>query len=167
MREALRIVAALPYTPVGAGDFVAEGPDTDTGAAAVAEAVGYAAAYSADAEAYFAHVEACSAHVVAGCTSQVAAYMSSHSLVVKAEVLAAYAVVPNSSLHDEEHSLTLVAILVAAVAEVCAGAVYFGNARRSGREAKPRELVACAETPPEIGNAAASWGALPMGGLRP
>ena len=53
-----------------------------------------------------------------------------------------------------------------AVAEVYADAVYFGNARRSGREVKPRELVAYAGTPAGIGNAAASW-ALPVGGLRP
>jgi hypothetical protein len=53
-----------------------------------------------------------------------------------------------------------------AVAEVCAGVVYFGNARRSVWEVKPRELVACAEMPPGIGNAVASW-VLPVGGLRP
>lgn len=61
--------------------------------------------------------------------------------------------------------MTLVEI-PSAVAEVCAGAVYFGNARRSVWEVKPRELVACAETPPGIGNAVASWDP-PVGGLRP
>lgn len=54
----------------------------------------------------------------------------------------------------------------AVVAEVCAGAVYFGNARRSVWVVKPRELVACAGTRAAIGNAVASW-ALPVGGLRP
>lgn len=72
---------------------------------------------------------------------------------------------PNSSSPDEEHSLTLAEIL-AAVAEGCAGAVYFGNARRFVWVVKPRELVACAGTPAAIGNAVASW-ALRVGGLRP
>lgn len=61
--------------------------------------------------------------------------------------------------------MTLAEIL-AAVAVVCAGAVYFGNARRSVQEVKPMELVACAGTPAGIGNAVASW-ALLAGGLRP
>lgn len=153
-------VAALPYTPAGAGEMVAAGPDTDMRAAAVAvaAAVGYVAAC-------FAHVEACSAHAVVCCTSQVAAYTSSHSSAAKAEGLAAYAVVLDSNLRDEEHFLTPAEIL-AAVAEACAVAVYFENALRSVREVKPRELVACAGTPAGIGNAVASW-ALLVGGLRP
>lgn len=53
-----------------------------------------------------------------------------------------------------------------AVAVVCAGAVYFGNARRSVWAAKLRELVACVETPVGIGNAVASW-VPPVGVLRP
>lgn len=72
---------------------------------------------------------------------------------------------PNSSSPDEAHSWTPAEIL-AAVAEEYAGAVYFGNARRSVWVVKLRELVACAGTLAAIGNAVASW-ALPVGGLRP
>lgn len=52
------------------------------------------------------------------------------------------------------------------VAVACAGAVYFGNARRSVWEVKLRELVACVGTPAGIGNAVASL-VPPVGALRP
>jgi hypothetical protein len=82
--------------------------------------------------------------------------------VAKAEGLVAYAAVAlDSSLLAEEHSLTLAEILAAA--EVCAGAVHDGNGHRSVREAKPRELVACAGKQPGFGNAVASSSPPPDG----
>lgn len=63
--------------------------------------------------------------------------------------------------------MTLAGIPSAVAVEACAGAVYSGNARRSVWVVKPREPVACAETPLGIGNAVASWVLLLVGGLRP